>query len=145
MPTYPEKPEGTEDKDPMRGLDLPWSTQLVWALTAGAPGELWCGTIPGGLFRSDDGGDNWNLVRSLWDEPRRRQWMGGGYDFAGIHSVLVDPRDPAHVTIAVSVGGERLAFGSTTGSLWISEDRGDSWHHVSAHLPPVNCLCFEND
>jgi hypothetical protein len=115
-PAYPDKPEGVEDRDPMRGIELPWSTQLIWSLAAGAPGELWCGTIPGGLFRSTDGGDSWTLMRALWDEPRRRQWMGGGYDFAGIHSVLVDPRDPAHVTVAVSVGG-----------VWTTHDAGVSW------------------
>jgi photosystem II stability/assembly factor-like uncharacterized protein len=39
--------------------------------------------------------------------------------------------------------GERLAFGSTTGSLWISEDEGDSWAAVSANLPPVYAVRFE--
>ena len=60
----------------MRGIDLPWSTQLIWALEVGSPGELWCGVIPGGLFHSRNSGDNWTLVRSLWDDPRRQQWMG---------------------------------------------------------------------
>ena len=87
VPAFPEKPHGLEDKDPMRGLDIPWSTQLIWALEAGAPGELWCGVVPGGLFHSIDGGESWTLIRSLWEDPRRRKWMGGGYDFAGIHSI----------------------------------------------------------
>jgi hypothetical protein len=39
--------------------------------------------------------------------------------------------------------GERLVFGSTTGSVWISEDGGDSWATVSEHLPPVYAVCFE--
>ncbi|MGB5832956.1 MAG: hypothetical protein WBG92_13330 [Thiohalocapsa sp.] len=122
-PTYPEKPEDIEDRDPMRGLDLPWSTQLIWTLTEGSPGEFWCGTIPGGLFRSEDGGDSWSLVRALWDDPRRRKWMGGGYDFAGIHSILVDPRDSAHVTVAVSVGG-----------VWTSHDAGAHWELLGVGL-----------
>ncbi|MEA3412478.1 MAG: exo-alpha-sialidase [Pseudomonadota bacterium] len=129
-PAFPPKPEGLEDKDPMRGLDLPWSTQLIWALEAGSPGELWCGVIPGGLFRSEDGGDSWALVRSLWDEPRRRKWVGGGFDFAGIHSILVDPRDPAHVTVGVSVGG-----------VWTTRDSGAHWELIgaglrAAYMPP---------
>jgi hypothetical protein len=33
--------------------------------------------------------------------------------------------------------GERLAMGSTTGSLWLSEDGGDSWVEALAHLPPI--------
>lgn len=130
VPSYPTKPDGPEDKDPMRGVDLPWSTQLIWSLEAGAPGELWCGTVPGGLFRSSDGGEHWALMRSLWDDPRRRQWMGGGYDFAGIHSILVDPRDPAHLTVGVSVGG-----------VWTTRDAGASWELIgeglrNAYMPP---------
>jgi hypothetical protein len=38
--------------------------------------------------------------------------------------------------------GERLVFGSTTGSVWISEDGGDSWQNVSTHLPPVYAVRF---
>jgi hypothetical protein len=39
--------------------------------------------------------------------------------------------------------GDRLVMGSTTGSLWISEDAGDSWQTVSSNLPPVYAACFE--
>jgi len=33
-----------------------------------------------------------------------------------------------------------VAFGSTTGSAWISENQGDTWQRVSMRLPPINCL-----
>ena len=36
--------------------------------------------------------------------------------------------------------GERLAMGSTTGSVWVSDDAGDAWTRVSAELPPVACV-----
>jgi hypothetical protein len=39
--------------------------------------------------------------------------------------------------------GERLAMGSTTGGLWISDDRGDDWQCISAHLPPVFAVRFQ--
>jgi len=131
VPTYPPKPEGFEDKDPMRHIDIPWSTQLIWSLEAGGKNELWCGTIPGGLFHSTDDGDTWSLVRSLWDDPRRQQWSGGGYDYAGIHSIVVDPRDTRHVTIGVSTGG-----------VWTTRDSGKSWQLIgtnglrNAYMPP---------
>ncbi len=38
-----------------------------------------------------------------------------------------------------------LAFGSTTSSLWVSDNLGDSWQHVTAHLPPVLCVRFEGE
>src|SRR5688572_4103353 len=72
----------------------------VWTLEAGPreqPGRLWAGAIPAGLFRSDDRGESWQLVRALWDVPERAKWFGGGYDDAGIHTVSPDPRDPEQV------------------------------------------------
>jgi photosystem II stability/assembly factor-like uncharacterized protein len=45
--------------------------------------------------------------------------------------------------LAVDASGERLLMGSTTGSLWVSEDQGDSWTAVSHHLPPVYCVRFD--
>ncbi len=42
----------------------------------------------------------------------------------------------------IDASGERLAMGSTTGGLWISEDQGESWHALQARLPPVYCVRF---
>jgi len=36
-----------------------------------------------------------------------------------------------------------LAFGSTTGSLWVSENGGNSWQTVSLNLPPIHDVRFE--
>ena len=38
--------------------------------------------------------------------------------------------------------GNCLAFGSTTGNLWLSEDQGDHWTTVSTTLPPVHAVRF---
>lgn len=95
------------------------AVSLIWALEPGGgsePGRIWCGTIPGGLFRSDDRGESWELVRSLWDHPGRLEWFGGGADLPGIHSILVDPRDPRRITVGVSCGG-----------VWVSPDQGGTW------------------
>ena len=59
------------------------SVALIWTLVPGGadrPGVLWAGTVPGGLFRSDDRGASWQLVESLWNDPSRAHWFGGGYD-----------------------------------------------------------------
>ncbi|MFN3843798.1 MAG: WD40/YVTN/BNR-like repeat-containing protein [Rehaibacterium terrae] len=130
VPTYAEGETVTmgDGKPPQ-----PASLQLLWSLACGGadePGRLWAGTIPGGLFRSDDRGDSWQLVRGLWDLPERREWFGGGYDFPGIHSICVDPRDPRTLRVAVSTGGA-----------WISRDGGEHWQVAShgmraAYMPP---------
>ena len=39
--------------------------------------------------------------------------------------------------------GDRLAFGSTTGSLWLSENAGDAWQAISLNLPPIYAVRFE--
>ncbi len=105
-PAYPPKPEGLEEND-MWGRPLAWSTARIWALQAGGtdePGVIWCGTLPGGLFRSTDHGDSWEMIRSLWDHPKRRQWMGGGADLPGIHSIV---RRPAQFEADVDRGVDR--------------------------------------
>ena len=107
--------------------------ELIWELVPGGPdepGALWLGTIPGGLFRSGDQGETWALNLPLWNAPGREKWMGGGYDHPGIHSILVDPRDSAHVVLGVSTGG-----------VWITRDRGASWKLAGQgmradYLPP---------
>ena len=61
VPAYPPKPEGHEEND-MWGRPISWSTARIWALAAGGPDEpgvIWCGTLPGGLFRSTDHGASW--------------------------------------------------------------------------------------
>jgi hypothetical protein len=44
--------------------------------------------------------------------------------------------------LAVDETGERLAFGSTSGGLWISEDGGDTWSAPDARLPPISAVRF---
>ena len=39
--------------------------------------------------------------------------------------------------LSIAEGGDELAFGSSTGSLWVTADQGDSWHTVAQHLPPI--------
>jgi hypothetical protein len=118
-PAYPPKPEGLVDVDGW-GRPLDWVVKKVWSLSLGGkdqPGILWAGTLPGGLFRSDDDGDSWELNRPLWDNPMRNEWMGGGAEWPGIHSICVDPRDSRHVTLGVSSGG-----------VWVTEDGGETWN-----------------
>lgn len=116
-PTYPQLPDGVEEKDSF-GRPWPRTLKLVWSLECDprSDGALWCGTIPGGLFRSSDRGNSWQMVESLWNEPRRKEWLGGGADLPGIHSVAVDPRDGNHVLVGVSTGG-----------IWRTQDGGASW------------------
>ena len=87
--------------------------------------------MPGGLFRSDDGGASWSLNEALWHMPERRQWAGvAGGEQPGINSVLIDPRNPSDIRIGVSTAG-----------VWASADAGDSWRLINRgmyaeYMPP---------
>ena len=123
VPEYPK----AESEDAKKSL------KLIWALESAGddrPGGLWAGTVPGGLFRSRDRGESWELNRSLWEEPRRKEWFGGGFDEPGLHSICVDPNDSRHVLVGVSCGG-----------VWATEDEAESWRCRTAgmyaeYMPP---------
>jgi photosystem II stability/assembly factor-like uncharacterized protein len=87
---------------------------------ASEPKVWYAGTSPQGLFRTEDGGDSWEPVAGLNDHPVYSQWMGwienGTPDGPKLHSVLVDPRDAAHLYLAMSSGGVHE-----------SRDRGATW------------------
>lgn len=124
-PVYPAPPAGSNESAV--------SLVQIWAMAARdatTPGTLWAGTIPGGLFYSDDGGDSWQLVESLWQQPERAKWFGGGYDQPGIHSICVHPQDSKRVAVGVSCAG-----------VWQTEDEGKTWTQTAhgmraAYMPP---------
>ncbi|MFO1328724.1 MAG: glycosyl hydrolase [Rubrivivax sp.] len=87
---------------------------------ASEQGTWYAGTSPQGLFRSEDGGASWAPLPSVNDDPQFREWMGtvqdGTPDGPKLHSIIVDPRDPAH-----------LIFGMSGGGVHESHDAGRSW------------------
>ena len=88
---------------------------MLWSF-ASAGGRLYCGTIPAGLFASDDRGASWTQLPALTSMPESARWFGGGFDDPGVHSILPDPRNSQVLTVGVSCGG-----------VWRSEDAGASW------------------
>lgn len=96
-------------------------------------GVWYAGTSPQGLFRSEDGGATWDPVAGLNDNPQYRAWMGGPQDGTPdgpkLHSVIVDPRDPAHLYLAMSSGGVHE-----------STDAGRSWTPLVEGLAVVEDL-----
>lgn len=115
----------------------------IWNIAFGSadqPGRLYAGTIPGGLFVSDDGGDTWELNRPLWNHPSRggdlfasdasseNQWNGtpASIDYGifepGIHSIIVNPSNHNHLYVAVSTAG--VIESTDGGKSWASRNRG---------------------
>jgi photosystem II stability/assembly factor-like uncharacterized protein len=79
--------------------------------------------VDGGLqvARTRDGG-------ASWEELREGLPQENAYDVVYRH--------------ALANQGELLAFGSTTGNLYLSENRGESWQTVANNLPPIYSVRF---
>src|SRR6185503_11763445 len=75
------------------------------------------------VARTRDGGKSFDILRKGLPQHH-------AYDLVWRHALAVDE------------SGERLAFGSTHGGLWISENGGDAWSAPEARLPPVSVVRF---
>ena len=126
--------------------EIPGPTQIkpatllkLWVLAFGGPGHIYVGTIPGGLFVSKDGGARFELNGPLWNHESRggdlsdgngsgdTHWFGtpaseSGEFAPGIHSILVDPRDPDRVLVAISTAG--VLETRDGGKTWRSRNKG---------------------
>ncbi len=117
-PAFPKAAEGE------KGLAV---DHVFWLAPghASEPGVWYAGVSPPGLFRSEDGGVTWEGVAGFNANPMRSPWIGGEENQgppggATLHSINVDPRDPRHLYIGISVGG---VFEST--------DAGASWRPLN--------------
>ncbi len=73
------------------------------------------------VSRTDDGGQSWTTFR-------RGLPQEGCYDLVYRHGL--------------DLSGETLAFGTTTGNLFVSEDGGEGWICVGQHFPPIASVRF---
>ncbi|MEN0003584.1 MAG: glycosyl hydrolase [Bacteroidota bacterium] len=125
VPTYPQHARLKSGR--------PATLRKIWSMAHGGvdrPKVLYVGTEPGGLFVSEDGGDSFQLLESLWNHPsREHQWFGAGRDHPFIHSIVVDPRDSAHFYIAISCAGVFETWDG--GKTWAPKNKG----LIAAYLP----------
>ena len=136
------RPKGAAVRFP---ADLGDSVERVWQIQPGRDeGVIFAGTQPSALFRSEDRGESFELVRSLWDHPHRTgvgrgvRWPGHPHDRARIPTTPPDDGG--------DVDGRRLPTSDGGGS-WAPENKGikayffpDPWpefgqcvHKVASH------------
>ncbi len=150
--TWAETPEGAARFPEDTGATL----SRVWALAPGPrdqPDVVWAGSEPSALWRSEDRGETFSLVRDLWDHPHRPEW-GAGFGGQAIHTVLPHPDDAGAVAVAMSTGG----FYRTGGDGWVASNTGikayflpDPWpefgqcvHKVARHPDRPDQLFAQN-
>lgn len=106
----------------------PATLKQIWNIQHGGrnfPDRLWIGTEPGALFKSEDRGESFELVESLWNHPTRiegKQWFGAGKDLPFVHSILVNPEHNEEVFCSVSCAGVFKTFDS--GKTWECYNQG---------------------
>jgi photosystem II stability/assembly factor-like uncharacterized protein len=82
----------------------------IWSLEPGNnKRELLCGVEPAALFRSENGGDSWELVSGISNHAHARQWHPGNGGLC-MHTIVRE--------------GNRMHLGISTGGHYLSEDGG---------------------
>jgi hypothetical protein len=85
----------------------------IWSLEPGDDErDLWCGVEPASLFKSQDGGDSWELVPGISNHEHARKWQPGNGGLC-LHTILRDE--------------DRLHLGISTGGHYLSEDGGKTF------------------
>ena len=102
----------------------PWEFTRVWHLEPSAtnPDRIFAGIQDAALFRSDDAGDTWTELRGLREHGSGPDWQPGAGGMC-LHTIVLDPRDEAHMTVAISAAG-----------VFRTDDAGDSWRPINQGL-----------
>jgi len=115
------------------GTPHPWEFKRVWHLEPSLtdPDTVYAGVEDAAIFRSTDGGLNWQELPGLRTHQSGSQWMPGAGGMA-VHTILLDPTNPERIFVAISAAG---AFRS--------DDSGQTWKPVnrglkSKYLPDPN-------
>ncbi len=99
------------------GTPHPWEFARVWHLEP-SPTEadvVFAGVEDAALFRSDDGGLQWNELPGLREHGSGPFWQPGAGGMC-LHTIVLDPSDTDRLLVAISAAG---VFGS--------DDGGKSW------------------
>jgi photosystem II stability/assembly factor-like uncharacterized protein len=115
------------------GTPHPWEFKRVWHLepSLSDPDTVYAGAEDAALFRSNDGGTNWQELSGLRCHTTGSAWQPGAGGMC-LHTIILDPIDSRRIVIAISSAGAfRTDNGGTT---WKPINRGLR----SAHIPDPN-------
>jgi photosystem II stability/assembly factor-like uncharacterized protein len=104
------------------GTQHPWEFKRVWHIEPSAtdPDLAYAGVEDAGLFKTTDGGKTWTELPGL-RATKGALWQPGAGGMC-LHTILLDPRDPQRIFVAISAAG---AFRTDDGGVtWRPINRG---------------------
>ena len=106
------------------GTPHPWEFARVWHLepSLSDPDTVYAGVEDAALFRSGDGGQQWEELRGLREHGSGPHWQPGAGGMC-LHTILQDPRDPGRLHVAISAAG-----------VFRTDDAGKTWRPVNRGL-----------
>ncbi len=106
------------------GTQRPWEFKRVWHLEPSLtdPDAVYAGVEDAALFRSTDGGENWQELAGLRGHGTGPQWQPGAGGMC-LHTIILDPSNPGRIFIAISAAG---AFRT--------DDGGKTWKPINRGL-----------
>lgn len=115
------------------GSRHPWEFKRVWHVEPSLhdPDTVYAGVEDAALFRTTDGGKSWHELAGLRNHPTGSLWAPGAGGM-GLHTILIDPKNPKRIYIAISSAG-----------VFRSDDGGENWKVInkglkSNYLPDPN-------
>ena len=106
------------------GTPHPWEFKRVWHLEPSLtdPDTVYAGVEDAALFRSSDAGQSWQELAGLRGHGSGPRWQPGAGGMC-LHTILLDPSNPARIFIAISAAG---AFRT--------DDGGATWRPINRGL-----------
>ncbi len=106
------------------GTQHPWEFKRVWHLepSLADPDTVYAGVEDAALFRSTNGGQNWEEIAGLRGHGTGPRWQPGAGGMC-LHTIVLDPSNPKRMFIAISAAGS-----------FRTDDGGKSWRPINRGL-----------
>jgi len=102
----------------------PWEFKRVWHIEPSLtdPDTAYAGVEDAAIFKTTDGGKTWNELAGLRGHGSGPKWAPGAGGM-GLHTILLDPKNPKRIYIAISAAG-----------CFRTDDGGKTWKPINKGL-----------
>jgi hypothetical protein len=106
------------------GTQHPWEFKRVWHIEPSLddPDTAYAGVEDAAMFKTTDGGKTWKELAALRGHGTGPQWQPGAGGM-GLHTILIDPKNPKRIYIAISAAG-----------CFRTDDGGKTWKPINRGL-----------